>query len=140
MNNFTSILREHNLKATPQRLAIMDSIFQHGHINIDDLYEEVKRKFSSISLATIYKNINALTQNLLLLEVKLPNEKSVFEIVKEDHSHLLCKNCGEVQDIVVDTNTMIDEASKKYHFDIIQSDVVLSGICSPCQSKSPKTL
>lgn len=135
MRDFTQTLREHNLKATPQRLAIMDSIFTHGHINIDNLYEEVKEKFSSISLATIYKNINAMTSNMLLLEVKLPNEKSVYEIVKEKHSHLLCHKCGEVVDVEVDTDAMEFAVSSKYNFSISASDVVLSGICEKCQSK-----
>lgn len=130
--DFTITLREHNLKATPQRLAIMDSIFLNGHINIDKLYEEVKYKFSSISLATIYKNINAMTKNLLVAEVKLPNEKSVFEIIKEKHSHLLCNSCGEVTDIDVDTNKIVHEISSQYHFSIKQSDLVLSGTCKNC--------
>ncbi|MEA3553316.1 MAG: transcriptional repressor [Campylobacterota bacterium] len=101
MNNYTQVLREHNLKATPQRLAILETICLNGHINIDKLYEDIKLKFDSISLATIYKNINAMTKSMLLFEVKLPNEKSVYEIVKDNHSHLLCKECGEVQDIYI---------------------------------------
>jgi len=67
MNDFTNILREHHLKATPQRLAILENIFLYGHINIDKLYDKVKQKFHSISLATIYKNINAMSENMLLL-------------------------------------------------------------------------
>ncbi|MEA2019950.1 MAG: Fur family transcriptional regulator [Campylobacterota bacterium] len=133
MNDFTNILREHNLKATPQRLAMMDSIFLHGHINIDKLYLEVKEKFSSVSLATIYKNINAMTKNMLLSEVKLPNEKSVFEIVKEYHSHLLCNSCGEVTDVEINTQDMVNELSSKYDFTIEQSDLVLSGLCKNCK-------
>ena len=133
MNDFTNILREHNLKATPQRLAMMDLIFLHGHINIDTLYSEVKEKFSSVSLATIYKNINAMTKNMLLLEVKLPNEKSVFEIIKEEHSHLLCNKCGEVTDVDIDTKKIIDETSSKYNFSINHSDLVLSGTCQGCK-------
>lgn len=134
MDNYTNILREHNLKATPQRLAILESIDHYGHINIDRLYEEIKKKFSSISLATIYKNINAMTSSTLLFEVKLPNEKSVYEIVKQKHSHLLCKSCGEVMDIEIDTDSMEENLSKQYGFEIEQSDLVFSGICSNCKN------
>lgn len=133
MNNYTNILREHELKATPQRLAILELIDLYGHINIDKLYEEVKKKFNSISLATIYKNINAMTNNMLLFEVKLPNEKSVYEIVKEKHSHLLCNRCGSVVDIEVDIDSMEDSISKQYNFEIEQSDLVLSGVCCNCK-------
>jgi len=133
MNNYTNILREHHLKATPQRLAMLESINSYGHINIDSLYEDIKKKFSSISLATVYKNINAMTKNLLLQEVKLPNEKSVYEIIKEDHSHLLCNSCGDVMDIQVETKNIKDDIANKYDFDVSKSDVVLSGTCKNCQ-------
>ena len=132
MNNYTNVLREHNLKATPQRLAILEIIFLNGHINIDKLYEDVKVKFESISLATIYKNITAMTKSMLLFEVKLPNEKSVYEIVKDNHSHLLCNKCGKVQDIDIDTKRMIEDISSKHTFTINQSDLVLSGSCEAC--------
>lgn len=132
MNNFTDMLRTHNLKATPQRLAIMDIISVYGHINIDTLYEEVKKKFNSISLATIYKNINAMTKNLLLLEVKVPNEKSVYEVAKDNHSHLVCSHCGKIIDIDVDTENMLKDISTKHQFEINQSDLVFSGVCKNC--------
>jgi len=132
MKDFTNILRTHNLKATPQRLAILEIIFSHRHINIDKLYDEVKQKFDSISLATIYKNINAMTKNMLLQEIKLPNEKNVYEMIKEEHSHLLCNKCGKVIDIQVETKDITKDIEKKYDFTISQSDVVLSGTCKKC--------
>ena len=133
MEDYTTILRQYNLKATPQRLAIIESIDNYGHINIDKLYEEVKNKFNSISLATIYKNINAMIENMLLLEVKIPHEKSVYEIVKDEHSHLVCEKCSNVIDIEVDTNSIVNNISNKYDFTINQSDLVLSGICKNCK-------
>jgi len=135
MKNYTTLLRECNLKATPQRLVIIESIDKYGHINIDRLYEEVKAKFNSISLATIYKNINSMVNNLLLLEVKIPNQKSVFEIVKEQHSHLVCSNCSAVLDIKVNTAKITRAISKDYEFTIDKSDLVFSGKCKNCIDK-----
>lgn len=132
MNEYTTILREHHLKATPQRLAMLESIDYYGHINIGKLYEDIQKKFSSISLATVYKNINAMTKNMILFEVKLPNEKSVYEIVKEKHSHLLCQSCGKVTDIETNINDILGDIEQKENFIIIQTDLVLSGICKEC--------
>jgi len=133
MKNYTTILREYNLKATPQRLAIIESVDRFGHINIDTLYEEVKNKFSSISLATIYKNINSMISNMLLLEVKIPNQKSVYEVVKEQHSHLICDSCGAIVDIKINTSNIEESISKDYNFTINKSDVVFSGNCEKCR-------
>ena len=132
MKNYTDILRSYNLKATPQRLVIIESIDNYGHINIDTLYEEVKSKFSSISLATIYKNINSMINNMLLSEVKIPNDKSVYEIVKEQHSHLVCNTCGDVIDIKIDTTRIVECISSDYKFSIDKSDLVFSGCCESC--------
>jgi Fur family peroxide stress response transcriptional regulator len=132
MENYTDMLRTHNLKATPQRLAILDVIYYYGHINIDKLYEEIKDKFSSISLATIYKNINAMKDSLLLAEVKLPDEKSVYEIVKDEHAHLKCNSCGAVVDINIDTSSILNGIEKDHDFQITQKDIVISGVCSKC--------
>ncbi|MCK5111381.1 MAG: transcriptional repressor [Arcobacteraceae bacterium] len=133
MKNFTKVLKQHNLKTTPQRLAILEAVYKYGHISIDTLYIEIKKVFNSISQATIYKNINIMINSMLLFEVKLPNEKSVYEIVQNKHSHFLCNCCGEVTDIYIDTKQMIDNISKEYSFTINQTDLVFSGTCKKCK-------
>jgi len=57
MTNYISLLKENDLKATIQRTSILQSIDKAGHINIDDIYEDVKKQYPTLSLATIYKNI-----------------------------------------------------------------------------------
>ncbi|MBU0720075.1 transcriptional repressor [bacterium] len=133
MINYTDILREHNLKATPQRLAIADTLYINGHMSVEDLYELMLKKFSSISLATIYKNINLMLENSFIQEVKLPHAKSVYELTKSSHSHLLCEKCKEVSDISLALEHVIESASRTSDFKIHSADLVLSGICKNCQ-------
>ena len=132
MNNYTTILRQHNLKATPQRLAIADILYVQGHINIESLYAVMLKKFNSISLATIYKNINIMVENSFIQEVKIPHAKSVYELKKEEHSHLVCNKCGEVQDVTIDLDTKIKETAQTNNFILSSSDLVLAGICKNC--------
>lgn len=54
------MLKKYDLKATPQRLCVLKILKRHEHPNIDELYAEIKREYPSISLATVYKNINTL--------------------------------------------------------------------------------
>ncbi len=134
MNNYTNALRQHHLKATPQRLEIANTLARFGHVNIDKLYELMLKKFSSISLATIYKNINIMLENSFIQEVKIPNEKSVYELSKATHSHLVCTKCGEIEDITLDLSKISNAASTYSHFKINKTDLVLSGICQKCQT------
>lgn len=133
MNSYTDILREHNLKVTPQRLAIAEAIDAKGHMSLDELYGVMLKKFSSISLATIYKNINIMLENAFIQEVKLPQAKSVYELTKEAHAHLCCKVCGSVEDIELHTASLVQEAQKNSQFAIEGVHVVLNGVCKKCQ-------
>jgi Fur family peroxide stress response transcriptional regulator len=132
MKNYTDTLRSHNLKATPQRLAITDILYAHGHISIESLYDVMIKKFSSISLATIYKNINLMLENSFIQEVKLPNQKSVFELTKHSHSHVMCEKCGTINDITIDLNAIVSTVSTLENFEVSKADLVLSGVCKNC--------
>lgn len=132
MTNYTNLLKEYDLKVTPQRVAIVEELYNNGHMNIDDLYKKLLSKFPSISLATIYKNINAMVEKVFLSEVKLPNSKSVYELVKVEHAHLVCSSCGDIEDIMLDASSILEEASKITSFKIDSTNIVLSGICPKC--------
>lgn len=131
MIDSSSLLKDYNLKVTPQRVAIVEELYTHGHMNIDELYKNLLKKFPSISLATIYKNVNAMLEKVFLNEVKIPETKSVYELVKEEHSHLVCKTCGSIEDITLDTSTL--QSSLNTNFKIENIEVVFSGVCSHCQ-------
>ena len=133
MNNCTNLLKEYDLKVTPQRVAIVEELFKNGHMNIDDLYKKLLSKFPSVSLATIYKNINAMVEKVFLSEVKIPNSKSVYELVKAEHAHLVCSCCGNIEDIMLDPSSIINEVSTLSTFKIDSTNIVLSGICPKCK-------
>ena len=85
-------------------MAIVEELYNNGHMNIDDLYKKLLSKFPSVSLATIYKNINAMVEKVFLSEVKIPNSKSVYELIKTEHAHLVCSSCGHIEDIMLRCN------------------------------------
>ena len=132
MTIYTNLLKEYDLKVTPQRVAIVEELYKNGHMNIDDLYKKLLSKFPSVSLATIYKNINAMVEKVFLSEVKIPNTTSVYELVKTEHAHLVCSCCGYIEDVMLDASTVLDEASKLSSFKINSTNIVLTGICPNC--------
>jgi Fur family peroxide stress response transcriptional regulator len=91
------------------------------------------KKFNSISLATIYKNIHLMIENALIQEVKIPHQKSVYELTKEAHSHLVCDKCGMVEDITLDLSALSDLAAHSTDFQITKTNLVFSGLCKKCQ-------
>ena len=132
MTNYTNLLKEYDLKVTPQRVAIVEELYNNGHVNIDDLYKKLLAKFPSVSLATIYKNINAMVEKVFLSEVKIPNSKSVYELVKTEHAHLVCSSCGMIEDLTLDMTSVLNEVSTLSSFKINSTNLVLSGVCTKC--------
>jgi len=130
--NYIEILQNHNLKVTPQRLEIVDILYKYGHINIDDLYKALRSKFPSLSLATIYKNINTMCDKLFLLEVKIPYQKNVYELSKKEHSHVVCSKCNTIMDIDLDTLNILNQAKKLSHYNLDESSIIFNGVCPSC--------
>ncbi|WP_419677405.1 Fur family transcriptional regulator [Aliarcobacter lanthieri] len=132
MTNFANLLKEYDLKVTPQRVAIVEELYKNGHMNIDDLYKKLLERFPSVSLATIYKNINSMVEKVFLSEVKIPNARTVYELVKAEHAHLVCSQCGFIEDIMLDTSDVIEQVSKISSFKVDYTNIVLNGICPNC--------
>jgi len=129
------LLNEFGLKATPQRLDILSAIEKLGHANIDEIYKIVKKSNPTISLATVYKNITALVEKSLLKEVALNNFKSKYELSKDKHSHLICKVCGNVKDIGLNSqiSNIAKDLSNKENFNFEDIELNIYGVCNSCK-------
>jgi len=132
--NYQTLLKENDLKVTPQRLELLSLMDTKGHISVEAMYEEIQKKFSAISLATLYKNINLMMDKQVVTEVKIPHEKSRYEISKETHSHLHCRECGEVVDIFLDFSKAVAKVEKLSHYKIEGENIIFSGLCPKCQT------
>lgn len=100
--NYIEMLKEKGLKATPQRICVLKSLDKHTHPTIDELYNDIKEIYPSISLATVYKNLNALIDSNIAVEVNIPNKKSKYDIYAKPHIHVVCDKCGCVHDVFQD--------------------------------------
>src|SRR5574344_2969039 len=134
MTNYANLLKEYDLKVTPQRVAIVDELYMNGHMNIDELYKKLLDRFPSVSLATIYKNVNSMLEKMFLAEVKIPNAKSVYELIKTEHAHLVCKECGFIEDIMLNSSDIVEQVSKLAPFKVDSTNIVLGGVCNKCIS------
>ena len=134
--NFIEQLKNNHLKVTPQRLAILEEIEIAGHIDVESLFEILKISFASISLATIYKNVNQLYELKILDVVKVPHQKVQYEITKAAHIHLACDACGSVIDMNQSVETLLASAENESGYQLNHSSVVFNGLCPTCQRKS----
>ena len=66
---FTEYLRDHNLRKTPERFAILQEIYStNGHFGIEDLYNKMKDTRYRVSRATLYNTIELLLDCNLVIK------------------------------------------------------------------------
>jgi len=135
MVDYATLLNESSLKATFQRMQLLESIETHGHMSIEDIYEEVVKMHPSLSLATVYKNIILMVEKGVLVEVPIEGKKAKYELRKEDHIHLVCTECGDVEDRPHEesADTIFDSMAKKENFTLRKQQINLYGVCKVCQ-------
>jgi len=137
MENVKDFLKNTPLKATPQRLAILKEIQEAGHIDLDSIYKNLSESFPSMSLATVYKNIHMLKKYGVIRELTISGAKSKYEIAyQKPHHHLICKVCGSVMDVEVDTSFLKQQLKNLKGFDVSNCDIYCYGICEECKHKS----
>ena len=138
MTDYAALLNNSQLKATFQRMQLLESIEKQGHMAIEDIYEEVVKIYPSLSLATVYKNIILMVEKGVLVEVPIEGKKSKFELRKEDHIHLVCTECGSVEDRphMIEADRLLDTLSKDEHFRLQKQQINLYGVCAHCQEKA----
>ncbi len=128
----SQLLKDYGLKATPQRTVILREITEAGHINVEDLYEKVKEKLPTTSLATIYKNVHSLVESNLLTELFIEGRKTMYEIDKGYHVHLICWECGKVKDFFMDSEDLIEFFSTYIDNKITLVTANIYYICNNC--------
>lgn len=128
----SELLKNYGLKATPQRAVILMEITEAGHINVENLYEKVKAKLPTTSLATIYKNVHSMVDSNLLTELFIEGKKTMYEIDKGYHVHLICRECGKVTDFFMGSEDLIDFISTYIDNKITLVTANIYYICNNC--------
>ncbi len=101
---FLTVLKERGLKATPQRVAVLKELDKKTHPTMEEMYSNIKEDNPTISLATIYKNVNLLKEQGIVIEINMPNGKMRYDYLSYPHIHLVCKSCGYIEDLDYDEN------------------------------------
>jgi Fur family peroxide stress response transcriptional regulator len=130
-------LRSKGYKATPQRIAVCRTALNtKEHPNVEKVYNEVKKTYPTVSLATVYKTLHILKENQLIQELNMPQGETRFDPNTTPHVNLVCKKCGKIQDFShIDLKTHITNviADTKFCADTVRVDVY--GLCERCAKK-----
>ena len=92
-------LREKGLKVTTQRLAICKFILSRkDHPTAEQIYQELRTEYPTISLGTIYKNLKLLKDLGLIQELGFKEGSVRYDPDMELHINMVCSKCGKISD------------------------------------------
>src|SRR5437879_8559643 len=99
-DEFVALCRSHGLAATHQRRVVYATVTSlHGHPSAELIYEKVKKKIPSISLATVYNNVRTFLASGMLREVSMHHGSLRVEPNEHEHHHMVCVRCKKIADL-----------------------------------------
>jgi Fur family peroxide stress response transcriptional regulator len=131
-------LRKNGYKATPQRIAICRfALNSRDHPTAQRIYSEVRKMHPTVSLATVYKTLQILTEHGLIQELDLPQTQARFDSYLEPHVNLVCTHCGNIQDFNDKTaQEMVERVTTKAQFTRTGQRLDVYGVCKICRSRT----
>lgn len=92
-------LKHKRLKVTPQRVAILQAIYDlNNHPTADNIIQYIGKKYPNIAVGTVYKVLDSFVENGLLNRVKTENGVMRYDPMVENHHHLYCSESDKIED------------------------------------------
>ena len=135
-DEFVALCRSHGLAATHQRRVIYATVTSlHGHPSPELIYEKVKKKIPSISLATVYNNVRTFLASGMLREVSMHHGSLRVEPNNHEHHHLVCVRCRSITDLHAKNLGLLRLKTQPRGFRVTRIAVDVLGICAACAAK-----
>lgn len=126
-------------RMTPQREVILNEISKcKGHPTADMLYERIRKKLPRISLATVYRNLEILSEAGKIRKLEISGRQKRFDRELGQHHHIYCVQCHRVDNIKVPMASPNSATGIGYR--ISGCRIEFFGICPDCQKKNERKL
>ena len=133
--NIEDLLKKKNLRITKQRKLILETLLGcNNPISADEIYELIKEDIR-VDLSTIYRNLNTLEENEILLRNTNIDGISYYQLNNEKHKHFMtCTICNKK--IILENcpvHPLEEQIQKETGFLITGHNFEFTGICPDCQ-------
>lgn len=92
-------IKSKGLKVTPQRMAVLKSVYElNNHPTADNILEYVRKENPNVAMGTIYKVLDTLIEKKLVKKVTTDNGVMRYDGIMENHHHLYCVECDLIED------------------------------------------
>ncbi|MCF7825149.1 MAG: transcriptional repressor [Candidatus Marinimicrobia bacterium] len=135
------VLREHELKATNQRVALLKLLdATNEHFDADEIYLALRQKQKNVSRATVYRSLEALVEQHLVSRVDFGDGRMRFERCQDEdehHDHLICEKCGQVIEFFnLEMEAQQLSVCEEHDFTPSTHTMHIFGTCAECRKKN----
>ncbi|CAB5138586.1 Peroxide stress regulator PerR, FUR family [Olavius algarvensis associated proteobacterium Delta 3] len=121
-------------RMTPQRKVILEALRQvDSHPSADEVYEMVRRRLPRISLGTVYRNLEMLSERGEIQKMEYGGSLKRFDGNPTEHYHIRCSCCDRIVDAPFPPMAGIDrEVDKVTGYHILGHRLEFIGLCPAC--------
>lgn len=141
-----AFLRAKRLRRTPERMALLERIFDtEGHFYADTLHQVMELQGYHVSLSTVYATLQLFADAGLVRRHQLGNQPTQFERSlptddKRAHMHVVCDMCGRVRELPLDQDAARPITRRQYAgFTPSGYEVYVHGLCGRCRRRNAKS-
>jgi Fur family ferric uptake transcriptional regulator len=120
---------------TRQRRVILEELRKlTSHPTADEVYEMARRRLPRISLGTVYRNLEILSECSMIQKLEWGGTQKRFDGNVGNHYHVRCMGCGSIEDVPMEPLTAPENAVRGMsEYEIIGSRLEFIGVCPRCQ-------
>lgn len=126
------------IKYSRQRESIKQCLAgRYDHPTAETVYLSIKEEFPNISLGTVYRNLSLLSDLGEIQKITTGVGPDRFDGNPAPHYHFLCKGCGCVMDIKLESqNDLNEKAANAFPGEIDGHRIQFYGTCADCKIKN----
>ena len=102
------------------------------HPTAEIIYTELKKDNPSLSLGTVYRNLNFLADAKMIRKLDVGQTIVHFDADLSAHHHFICNECQQVYDIFYNDEIISNDAQRQTDHKNKKTDLVFSGTCKNC--------
>lgn len=129
--------RTQKYRMTEQRRVILETVRKaDSHPTAADIYNTVRRKIPRISLGTVYRNLEVLSEMGQINRIDIGDQRR-YDANMTDHDHIRCISCGNIDDIPPLKLDPRKYASKRdTDYKVLGYSIDMFGLCTACFEKN----
>lgn len=135
---FAQYLREHRLRRTPERFAVLGRVLDMaGHFSVDEFHTEMERGGYHVSAVTVYSTFRLLCEAGLLRRHEFGDNVGRYECTRTGAgvTHLVCTICGRVREVRDKYVGLVVSHRRYTSFAASHFALYVYGVCSKCSRK-----